>query len=301
MKNTVAILIPVYNGLSYTKQCIRDIESSVAEIPRARSFFETVVIDDGSTDGTSEFIRNHHPGIHLLQGDGNLWWSGSINKGVEYALNTLRSMYILFWNNDISPGPDFFKAVLEAIKEPAKYPLACSMVYFKDKPDILISTGGYFNRHNGALGLYNYNTKESAAMLENLKIDWCGGMGTLVRSDVFTSIGLLDNSNFPQYHGDSDFGIRATCAGYPIRLIEQMKIWNDTGNSGIHRSMKLRDFIRSFYSIKSNTNIRKDLIFYKKHATSVWSYFYLVKKYTIFLASFVKWKLLGLIGIYKNS
>jgi GT2 family glycosyltransferase len=301
MKNSVAILIPVYNGLNYTQQCIRDIYTSIAKVPQESSRFSAVIIDDGSTDNTAEWIMNNFPDIHLLKGDGNLWWSGSINKGIEYALNTLQTSYVLLWNNDITPGPDFFEAVLETINDQDNYPLACSMVYFKDRPDTLISTGGYFNKHNGDMGLYNYNKNESEALLEGLNIDWFGGMGTLIRSDVFESVGLFDAVSFPQYHGDSDFGMRATEAGYTIKLVRGMKIWNDTGNSGIHRSMLLRDFIQSFYSIKSINNIKKDILFYKKHAASNWSYFKLIKKYAVYLASFVKWKSLAIIGIHKNN
>jgi GT2 family glycosyltransferase len=301
MKNAVAILIPVFNGLKYTQQCVRDIYESLARIPAENPPFSTVVIDDGSSDGTAEWIKNNYPQIHLLRGDGSLWWSGSINKGIEYALNTLHTSHILLWNNDISPDPDFFGVVLETIKNQENFPLACSMVYFKDRPDMLISTGGYFNRRNGALGLYNYNKKESDASLENLKIDWFGGMGTLIRADIFESVGFFDAVGFPQYHGDSDFGVRATGAGYSIHLVRGMKIWNDTGNSGIHRSMKLRDFVHSFTSIKSNYNIHKDLLFYGKHTASCWAYSSLVKKYAIYLASFLKWKSLAFFGIHKKN
>ncbi len=301
MKNTVAILIPVFNGLNYTKQCLRDINKSLAIIPEVKSQFATVVIDDGSSDGTAEWIKDNFPDIHVLQGNGSLWWSGSINKGVEYALNSLHSSYVLLWNNDITPDHDFFGVVLKTIRNQEDYPLACSMVFFKDKPDTLISTGGYFNRRNGAMGLYNYNKKEGEALLENLKIDWFGGMGTLIRSDVFDAVGLFDADNFPQYHGDSDFGIRATDAGYTIHLIRGMKIWNDMRNSGIHRSMRLRDFIHSFYSIKSTYNIKKDLLFYRKHAITIGSYLYVIKKDLIYLASFMKWKSLAIIGIHKKN
>ncbi len=48
--------------------------------------YHTVVIDDGSTDGTADAIRRKHPEIHIISGDGNLWWTGAIVLGMRFAI-----------------------------------------------------------------------------------------------------------------------------------------------------------------------------------------------------------------------
>jgi GT2 family glycosyltransferase len=292
--------MPVFNGIDYTKQCIREILLAMSRSGTDPSHNPIIVIDDGSTDGTAEWIMNNYPIIHIVKGDGNLWWSGAINKGIEYSLQHLDITYVLLWNNDITPCSDYFKIIAEIINSAEAPLIACSMVYFKSRPDTLISTGGFFNRKNGKKILYNFNVTESKAQYNNLKIDWFGGMGTLISTKVFQTIGYFDQVNFPQYHGDCDFGIRATLSGYDIRLVPGMKILNDTAHSGVHTLRGFRNLINSFSSIKSNYNIRMDIKFYRKYTLSPLAYNELFKKYFIYIASYVYWRVLTFFGISKK-
>src|SRR5260370_41207151 len=47
--------------------------------------FEVVLVDDGCTDGTARNCQSEFPSVTILEGDGNLWWSGAINLGTQYA------------------------------------------------------------------------------------------------------------------------------------------------------------------------------------------------------------------------
>jgi len=284
-----SVIIPVHNNLNNTKICIAEILSSFQKHGFDHIDIPIVIIDDGSEDGTSEWINNRYPFIHLIKGDGNLWWSGGMNVGIKYSLDHLNVDYILLWNNDITPSPDYFNHVSQIINSADNHAIVCSMVYYKDKPDTLISTGSFFNRKTGKFSHYNYRVKESDANTENLQIDWFGGMGVLIRTDVFKDIGYFDDNNFPQYHGDSDFGLRATLAGYKIHLDQRLKVWNDTSHTGIHaKECGLKDFFYSFSSIKSNNNIKIDIKFYSKYITSKLAYRALFFKYLIYILLFIK-------------
>ena len=106
----IAIIIPVFNHLDYTKRCVSSLEDCLSRSTLKHSAWDLVVIDDGSTDGTSEYLEKQHPAVHVLHGDGNLWWSGGANVGARHALEELQSDYILLWNNDVFPAEDYFSA-----------------------------------------------------------------------------------------------------------------------------------------------------------------------------------------------
>ena len=98
------ILIPVYNRLHDTVR--------ILECLSRQSFkdFKVVVIDDGSSDGTGRVLQAKYPWVIKLEGDGNLWWTGAINKGVEYCLRTgKRADYVMTINNDVWFDQEFLE------------------------------------------------------------------------------------------------------------------------------------------------------------------------------------------------
>ncbi len=111
---------------------------------------------------------------------------------------------------------------------------------------------------------------------------------------------MLDEKSFPQYHGDSDFTFRAKKIGYKIIVNPVLKIYNDTLHSGIRHNESSKRLMQSLFSIKSNYNISKDYLFYKKHSESTIAYSVLINKYFKYIGGFIKWKLLGLIDITHN-
>src|SRR5437588_7973739 len=76
----VAVVVPVYNKIALTVRFLKSFRK--VRYPN----YTIVVIDDGSQDGTSEVLKQRFPQVVVLPGDGNLWWSGATNVGVEYAL-----------------------------------------------------------------------------------------------------------------------------------------------------------------------------------------------------------------------
>ena len=87
--------MPVFNRLEQTKTALKCIQNQLID-----EELRTIVIDDGSTDGTSEYLQQN-PSLNVLQGDGSLWWGGSIELGLQYVLREASpDDWILLLNND---------------------------------------------------------------------------------------------------------------------------------------------------------------------------------------------------------
>ena len=299
MKNNqkISIIIPIYNGLEYTKKCLKFLYESINN-SSIGSNISIIVVDDGSIDGSADWIKNNYSEVIILSGNGNLWWSGAVNLGTKYALNTLNSDYVLLWNNDIKPCTDYFKNLCEILEKNPKETIICSKIFYLDKPDVIWSMGGIFNTKTGVHKMIGVNQIDNEKFSSRIAVDWNTGMGTLIPKIVFKKIGFFDERTFPQYHGDADFTLRAKKNGFKILAYPNLKIWNDISSTGIQKK-DFRSFIKSFYSIKSHNNIIKNIKFYHRHCTSYIAYCELFKKYFCFIGGFFKWKVLNLLGVKK--
>jgi GT2 family glycosyltransferase len=292
----VAIVFPIFNGLQYTKSCLTSlfIEHNIEIIKNV--VFVVVIVDDGSTDESSEWIRVNFPQVKLLTGNGNLWWSGGINLAVKYAISDLHADYILWWNNDIFGGANYFNNLSELLDPSEIKTIIGSKIYHAHDKNIIWSMGGTFDVKTGFKSLIATAEADQIKYESIIDCDWLPGMGTITHKSVYEKIGWLDEKNFPQYHGDSDFTLRAKQNGFKIIVNPLLKIYNDTLHSGLRHNNSAHGLIQSLFSIKSNYNIQKDFIFYRKHCTTVRAYKFLILKYYKYIGGFIKWKILGIIG-----
>jgi GT2 family glycosyltransferase len=299
MKIAVTILIPVFNGIHHTKKCITGLYNMIEKIEKTDRI-AVVVIDDGSKDGTGEWIRDNFPKVKVLQGDGTLWWSGGINMGIKYALDELKTEYILWWNNDIKPAPDYLKQLLEIIDKEEVY-IGGSKIYYAGNEQLIWSMGGKFDTRSGKKFMLGMNEYDNESYNHEVDADWLPGMGTFIHKSVFEKIGFVDESMFPQYHGDSDFTFRAKLAGYSIKVYPELKIWNDKSNSGLLHQDSAKQLIKTLNDVKSNYHIMKDIQFYRRFATSSFAYQTLAHKYCYYIGGFIKWKFLNMLGFTKKG
>jgi GT2 family glycosyltransferase len=296
-----AILIPVHNRLSFTSKCLSNLNDIFKDMGEPASKFIVVVIDDGSVDGTKEWIINNYPETVILEGNGKLWWSGGINKGIKYAIDELGCNYVLWWNNDILCAADYFSSLLTIIDSNDSNIIIGSKVYYADVPEKIWAMGGFFDTRSGLKYPIGTDETDSEKFNQVIEVDWLPGMGTVIEKSVFEKIGYVNETDFPQYHGDSDFTFRAKLAGYPVKVFPQLKIWNDKSSSGLQHYNSFRMLIKSLYDFRSHYHLGKDIRFYRKYAKSPLAYKTLFSKYSYYIGGFLKWRILSWIGIEKEN
>lgn len=297
----VALIFPIFNKLDYTEKGLADIYACFNAKSTETLPIDIVITDDGSTDGSYEWIRAHYPNVNLLKGDGTLWWSGGINKAIRYVLEDTENDYVLLWNNDVRPDKSYFEHLIPILERNSPETIICSKIYIESLDALVLSLGGIFNPKTGKYALNGYKEKDSLMSDEPVEVDWFPGMGTSIHRSLFDKIGFFDEKYFPQYHGDSDFGLRARKKGITIMAFPQLKIWNDRTNTGYSNDTSFRTFIKSMFALKSNFNIYRDIMFYKRHASSILAYLYLVRKYARHIGGYIKWSILQLFGFRRQN
>ncbi|MCX6639562.1 MAG: glycosyltransferase family 2 protein [bacterium] len=247
----VFAVIPVHNGIEHTLPAV------ISLLPLMPPPHRIVIIDDGSTDGTARTLRENHPDVIVLHGDGNLWWSGAMNLGARHALSE-GADYVLFLNNDIVLEPNFLQ---ELLKGAESFPrsLVLSKILSAENPDTIWSLGGKLHPASGYFGMVGNNTPDDGRYVEPFEVDWLPGMSVLIPIEVFREGIWVDEKTFPQYAGDSDFSIKARQAGYRLIVWPESRVYNKVSNSGITSRLLLRAepfswrmFRESLFSIKSS-------------------------------------------------
>ena len=303
MKYKIAFVIPVFNRLEHNKECLKILEEQKDTKFFTRNEIIIIFVDDGSTDGTEAWIRENYPEVVVLRGDGNLWYSGSLNFGMRHAMDELKCDFIQIWENDIIPGEGYFDHMQDILEQWDGRSLIASKLYYQVQPDVIFSMGGVFNPRNGHKALIGRNQKDRAEYEQEREVDWFSGQQGLIHREIIEKVGYLDDKNFPQYHADVDYSLRVKSAGFRNMIYPKLKLYNDSEATGINqqKNKTFRQFFETLHSIRSNNNIRKDIIFYKKHGAGLLSYRGMIRKYYIYAGSFFKWKFLGWLGIKKKD
>ncbi|MGB3242575.1 MAG: glycosyltransferase family 2 protein, partial [Candidatus Omnitrophota bacterium] len=250
----IYIIIAVHNRKDLTRTCLTLLKE------QAFRDFNVIVVDDGSTDGTSEMIEKEFPETILIKGDGSLWWSGATNKGVREAMRIGRdSDYVLLLNDDLIFSKDYLDKLVAVSK---RFPKALigSVVTPADNKDI-IAEGGYKKAiwRKGDGWVFNVGKKLSSFPKGHFEeVGALTGRGVLIPFKVFSDIGLYDDKHLKQC-GDMELPTRARLAGYRLIVSYDVVVHCKTEctlDINTKVKYKLSDFKDYFFHVRSYANIK---------------------------------------------
>lgn len=249
-KNSVGIVIATYNKRLELRECLNHIFRSIW------TPHKICVVDDGSTDGTWEMILQEYPDVSRIRGDGNLWWAGATNKGIEFCLRN-GCEYILLLNPDTLIRPD---TISHLIKNSQLYgnAITASIVVFHDNFNIMWWAGSkwgplkswfpiWYNKY-----LYKRGMKLNKLPEKPYHTDESHGRGVLIPREIFKTIGLYDEIKFPQYGADIDFSFRAKRVGFSIFVVPKAKVKLYTDSTGMRTPKTFCKAIQGYWEYLIN-------------------------------------------------
>jgi GT2 family glycosyltransferase len=274
--SNIFICIPVFNRIQYTLKCIQSIKKQ--SFPN----YTIIVCDDGSKDNTSQILSDKFPEVVVLPGNGNLWWAGGTNKCIEYALEKAGTDdYIFTLNNDTELADNTIYTLLDFCNDYSGI-VSCGNYFNIDK--YKLEATAFVQRNKWPFSLYHkllFPWGQDVRKLDKtiFEVNSVSGKGVLIPVEVFRKIGLFDSKHLPQYHGDSEFSRRASEAGIKIYINLNAVIYTDQTASGIgqvNSKVSLREFITSFFSLRSENHLKS--LYYR-------SKLIYKRKWTIYLAA----------------
>lgn len=224
LKPKIAIIILNWNGKRDTIACLH----SVAAIDYPNR--TTIVIDNGSTDGSADAIRSQFPDVTLIENTENLGFAEGNNVGIRFALKTDAELIFLL-NNDTVVDPDLLNAFAQCFEEHPEAGILGAKICLFDQRDTLDHWGGMWNPKTGQFDLVGLRKKEDVEGLAGPKeIDYVCGAALMARRAVWEKVGLLEPRFFLIWE-ESDFCFRARSAGYATLTCPKARIYHKVSAS----------------------------------------------------------------------
>jgi GT2 family glycosyltransferase len=196
----IAVIITCHNRKAKTLKCLGEVFAS--QLPAEEYAVEVYLTDDASTDGTAEAVKEAYPQVHIIKGNGSLYW----NRGMHLAWKTAAEAggfdYYMWLNDDTTLMPDGILEMLEGTKFINDKGIVCGAVCSEFTGEF--SYGG--KKLNGEVVLPNRTFQECAVIEGNC---------VLISKEVFEKVGIIDPV-FPHAIGDHDYGLRVLAKGFKV-------------------------------------------------------------------------------------
>lgn len=194
MMQTIVVLLTVHNRKAKTLECLQRL---YAQLPLDGFQMDVYLTDDGCTDGTPEVVSQQFPQVHIIQGDGNLFWNRGMYIAWQEAAKKNYDFY-LWLNDDTLLLPNALKSLLESSQS-------------KLNQAIIVAANRAKNEEKVTYSGHNKNGK----ITPNGNLQPCNtfnGNCVLIPRYVYQKLGNLD-WKFRHAIGDLDYGYRAKRAG----------------------------------------------------------------------------------------
>lgn len=225
----VSIVIINWNGKEITDVCLESIKENT-KYPN----YELIVVDNGSTDGSVEFIQERFPEVKIIENSQNLGTAKASNQGISAG----SGQYFLVSDNDIEVEPGWLTKLVNLVEQ---------------SPDIGIVSPRFINPDGSIQDAGGYVT--DAGIGRRITQDYkepreveCTGVTYLIKKAVIDKIGMLDEGYFPTYFEQTDFSFRARRAGFKVYVNPQVNVIHKMNISQKEDSYK--------YLIKNKNRIR---------------------------------------------
>jgi len=239
----VSLIVINYNGRDFIVNCLRALEGQLFKD------FEIILIDNGSSDGSLDKIRNYleesplAPVVKFIPLDKNLGFAGGASEGLKHA----HGEYIALLNNDTGPDGRWLEELVKVMDNDPKVGICASKLIIFDS-DLIDSAGdglstalrGFKRGEGEKISLYNEREYIFGA---------CGG-AALYRRKMIEEIGFLDEDFF-LIHEDTDLNLRAQLRGWKVMYVPTAIIYHKVRSSigpmsdmAIYYTLRNSEFVR---------------------------------------------------------
>ena len=232
-KKDIAVLITCHNRREKTLKCL----SALFECTMPEDYqLDVYLVDDGSTDGTGEAIRNKFPEVYVINGSGHLYWNQGMRLAWDIAAKNKGYDFYLWLNDDAFLDQDAIQELL-----------SCYKIALEENKLSIIAGSCRNSSENTEFSYGGRN--ENGPVIPNGELQACtyiNGNVVLVPQIIYRELGNL-SPDYAHGIGDYDYGLRALNAGFNLFLTRNfiatceknnLPAWSDP-NTPLFKRLKL--------------------------------------------------------------
>lgn len=265
----VSIIIVNYNGKAFIKDCIESIMAA------ERFKVEILVVDNASTDGSCDFIKNEYPFVNLIELDKNYGFAEANNKGAEVA----NSEYLIFLNNDTVVTRGWIRAMIDVMSTDPTIGVAGSKLLLYTMPERINSAGANIVFNGGGYDIGFMDRDSEMYKVFGIRGAVCAA-SMMVRRKEFLNLGGFDTLYF-MYFEDVDLCWRYWISKFKVVYVPNSIVYHRFGGTtGSDMHTPLRVFCGTRNSL---FNIVKNYELHNIPVPIFFNFFYHFGKLLLFL------------------
>lgn len=212
----ISIVIPSFNGRTLLGKYLPFVIQAAEIWDPSRKNWELIIVDDASTDGSSQWLKRTFPKIRIIQNPRNLRFAESCNRGVQVATGDV----VVLLNNDVQPKPDFLIPLLKHFSDVSVFAVGCREINRHDGKEILGGRGVSAFRRGFVI---HWRPEDQ----ECRDASWVSGGSAAYRREIWLKLGGFDRLFRPAYEEDRDLCWQALKAGYKLVFESKAKVLHD--------------------------------------------------------------------------
>jgi GT2 family glycosyltransferase len=197
-----SIVIPNLNGRHFLGPCLEAVGAQTDQD------LETIVVDNGSHDGSVAFLRDRFPSVRIIELGRNHGFAGAMNAGIREAEGAL----VAFLNNDAEPAPDWLRELRRCLERHPRAAAATAKLVNSQSPALLDGAGDGLTPSFLPF-VRGHGKPDEGRYEEETEVFGASGTASLWRADVLRELGGFDERFFA-YYEDVDLSFRARLLGH---------------------------------------------------------------------------------------
>ncbi|MFH0984191.1 MAG: glycosyltransferase family 2 protein [Candidatus Omnitrophota bacterium] len=238
MSSSVSVIILNWNGLHLLPDCL---ESLAQQTWRN---FETIFVDNGSVDGSADWVKTHYPQVRVICLDSNRGFCGGNNAGIRAA----EGEFIVLLNNDTLVERGWLENLCRVVMSDPKIAACDSKILYFNERNRIWTSGANYSIAGTTSGRWaeKLDGKECQQSSDVFVACACAA---IYRKSVFDEIGLLDEDFFAGYE-DVDWSFRAHLCGYRIVNVPLARVYHKvSATHGLNSKMFVRNGQRNVSAV----------------------------------------------------